>query len=45
MIGGFIGIAMPLIPQLGLGVAAGALSAWLVFVLATRPGRRPASDI
>ncbi len=45
VVGGFIGIAMPLIPQLGLGVAAGALAAWLVFVLATRPGQQPASDI
>jgi hypothetical protein len=46
VIGGFVGIAMPLLPRLGLGVAALALSAWLVFVLATRPDRRvPASDI
>lgn len=42
VIGGFVGIAMPLLPRLGLGVAAAVLSAWLVFVLATRPGRRPA---
>jgi MFS family permease len=45
VIGGFVGIGMPLVPQLGLGVAAAALTAWLVFVLATRPGRRPASEI
>src|SRR6476469_8206244 len=32
VIGGFIGIAMPLIPRLGLGIAAGVLAAWFVFV-------------
>ncbi len=42
VIGGFVGIAMPLVPRLGLGVAAAALTAWLVLVLATRPaGARP----
>ena len=40
VIGGFIGIAMPLIPRLGLGIAAGVLAAWFVFVAVTRPGRR-----
>ena len=45
VIGGFVGIAMPLLPQLGLGVATAALSAWLVFVIATRPGHRPTSDV
>ena len=39
VIGGFVGIAMPLMPRTGLGVACGVLAAWLVFVLATRPGR------
>ncbi len=42
VIGGFVGIAMPLIPQLGLGVAAAVLTAWACFVLASRPrGVRP----
>lgn len=42
VIGGFIGIALPLMPRLGLGVAAGALCAWLLFVLASRAsGRTP----
>jgi hypothetical protein len=35
VIGGFVGIAMPLDPpRLGLGVAAAVLAAWSVFVLA-----------
>lgn len=37
VIGGFVGIAMPLLPRLGLGVATAVLAAWLLFVLATRP--------
>jgi MFS family permease len=37
VIGGFVGIAMPLMPRLGLGVACAVLAAWAVFVLATRP--------
>jgi hypothetical protein len=36
VVGGFIGIAMPLNPQLGLGVAGGILLAWSAFVLHTR---------
>ncbi|WP_141012499.1 MFS transporter [Nocardioides sambongensis] len=36
VIGGFVGIAMPWIPQLGLGVAAVVLSAWAVFTLGAR---------
>lgn len=44
VIGGFVGIAMPLYPELGLGTAGAALSAWLVFVLIKRPTRpSPAS--
>jgi MFS family permease len=40
VIGGFAGIAMPLIPQLGLAVAAGVLAVWLVVVLVVvRPDR------
>jgi MFS family permease len=37
VIGGFIGIAMPLMPHLGLGVAAAVLGAWFLFVMSTRP--------
>jgi MFS family permease len=40
VLGGFIGIAMPLMPRLGLGVACGVLAAWAFFVLALRPRRR-----
>ena len=40
VIGGFVGIAMPLMPQLGLGIAAGVLGLWATFVLLTRPPRR-----
>jgi MFS family permease len=41
VIGGFVGIAMPLLPQLGLGIAAAVLGSWATFVLLSRP-RRPA---
>ncbi len=37
VMGGFIGIAIPLLPRLGLGVAAVVLTTWAVFVLASRP--------
>ena len=39
VIGGFVGIAMPLMPRLGLGIAAGVLMAWATYVLISRPGR------
>jgi MFS family permease len=39
VVGGFVGIAMPLKPQLGLGVACFVLVAWGVFVLVTNPVR------
>jgi hypothetical protein len=44
VIGGFVGIAMPLMPQLGLGIAAAVLGLWASFVLLSRSGRvsRPA---
>ncbi|WP_232676290.1 MFS transporter [Nocardioides sp. R-C-SC26] len=42
VIGGFVGIAMPQQPNLGLGVAFAVLAAWTLFVLSSRPGRRPA---
>jgi MFS family permease len=37
VVGGFVGLAMPLMPRLGLGIAAGILAAWSLFVLARRP--------
>jgi MFS family permease len=43
VIGGFVGIAMPLQPRLGLIVAAVVLLAWSVFVLAN-PGRRTTAE-
>lgn len=44
VIGGFIGIAMPLLPRVGLGAAAWVLILWAVVVLWTRPhaGTAPA---
>ena len=44
VIGGFVGIAMPQVPRLGLGIAFGVLVAWTLFVLSSRPHgrRRPA---
>jgi hypothetical protein len=39
VIGGFVGIALPLNPTLGLAVASVALVAWSVLVLATTPNR------
>ena len=38
VVGGFIGIAMPLIPQLGLGVLAALMVLWTAVVLVRRPG-------
>ncbi|WP_109508395.1 MFS transporter [Nocardioides speluncae] len=37
VVGGFVGIVMPLEPRLGLGIAFGVLAGWFVFVLAMRP--------
>lgn len=42
VIGGFIGIALPLIPRVGLGVLTGLMALWTGFVLARRPARRAA---
>ena len=39
VIGGFVGIAMPLNPQLGLGIAGGLLAAWATYVLLEPPAR------
>ena len=44
VLGGFVGIAMPLQPRLGLIVAAVVLLAWSVFVLAN-PGRRTTAPV
>ena len=41
VLGGFVGIALPLVPQLGLGVVAVLLGAWTAFVLSRRPGSAP----
>jgi MFS family permease len=43
VIGGFVGIALPLNSRLGLTVAAVVLLAWTVFVFAQRPRRTPAT--
>lgn len=44
VIGGFVGIALPLDPaRLGLGVAVAVLTAWAVFVLGSRPHHSPAA--
>lgn len=40
VIGGFVGIAMPLVARLGLGVAFAVLAAWTIFVLGSAPRRR-----
>jgi MFS family permease len=42
VIGGFVGIALPLNSRLGLSVAAVVLLAWAVFTLAQRPRRTTA---
>ncbi|NUR08017.1 MAG: MFS transporter, partial [Nocardioidaceae bacterium] len=42
VLGGFIGIAMPLEPQVGLGVAAAILVTWTVWVLSGLRDRRRA---
>jgi hypothetical protein len=43
VVGGFIGIALPLVPQLGLGVAAALLVGWSVWTLAGVRRGPPAS--
>jgi MFS family permease len=39
VIGGFIGIALPLVPAIGLGTLALIMVAWATLVLAKQPGR------
>ena len=41
VLGGVIGIALPLIPKLGLGVLAGLMVLWTLFVLVRRPQQGP----
>lgn len=46
VIGGFVGIAMPLVPQLGLGIAAALLALWATFVLTKwNRNRQPAPPV
>ncbi len=46
VIGGFVGIALPLEPaRLGLGVGVAVLTAWAGFVLASRPRRTTATGV
>jgi hypothetical protein len=43
VVGGLVGIALPLVPRLGLGVAAAILVAWSVWTLSgVRAGPKPA---
>jgi MFS family permease len=44
VIGGFVGIALPLQPRLGLSVAAVVLLVWTAFVLVNRGRRTPAAS-
>ena len=45
VVGGFLGIALPLVPQLGLGVAAAILVGWCAWVLGTgRSGRAAGAE-
>ena len=39
VVGGFVGIAMPLMPRLGMGIACGVLAVWAIYVLVGRPRR------
>lgn len=43
VVGGFVGIAMPWIPRLGLSVAAVVLGAWAIFTLGTKFTNRGAT--
>jgi hypothetical protein len=44
VVGGLIGIALPLVPQVGLGIAAAILVGWTLWVLTgLRPGARSAA--
>ena len=39
VIGGFVGLFMPLMPRVGLGIACGVLGAWAVYVFLSRPSK------
>jgi hypothetical protein len=41
VVGGFIGIALPLVPAIGLGVLAALMAAWTAFVVLNRPQPAP----
>lgn len=41
VVGGFIGIALPLVPAIGLGVLAALMVAWTAFVVLNRPQPAP----
>ena len=45
VLGGFVGIAMPLEPRLGMSVAAVVILAWAVFVLANPVRRTPKASV
>jgi MFS family permease len=44
VLGGFLGIGLPLVPEIGLGVTAALLVLWSLFVLSTRRHRDTAAD-
>ena len=44
VVGGFLGIGLPLVPEIGLGVTAGVLVLWSAFVLSTLRHRDPAAE-
>jgi Major Facilitator Superfamily len=45
VLGGFVGIVMPLMPKLGLAIACATLVAWAALVLASAPGRKGQSSV
>ncbi len=45
VMGGFIGIALPLVPAIGLGVLAALMTAWTAYVVLNRPRGRIAATI
>ncbi|RYU12692.1 MFS transporter [Nocardioides iriomotensis] len=44
VVGGFLGIGLPLVPEIGLGVTAAVLVLWSAFVLSTLRHRDPAPE-
>ena len=45
VIGGFVGIALPQVPRLGLGIGFAVLALWTLFVLSSRVRTKPASRV